>query len=664
MSKKFGEIRQPEQLIDPGDLSGYIYAVDQLPDPSSVKVETCRFLLKYQEIGDNSYSPGIIYIVRVIDGEPTWIDISLTERGTLSEPTRFWKRLTQDSIVLHWNSPEDMIDSVDPFESATWDHEVIVRKRGEAPSSPTDGEIVGYSAVKNQYDSESTGFVHPLDPSYDKDFYYRVFAITKGGKYSGSESLKSSWTWRDIKTEIGRTEGEWNAGLYKKMFKIGDVFPLPIHSKYGELKAQIVDCKYSERRTINPDTGAGVISNPESLTFMITTVLGSDYNGQGGMSFDNKELKYASTLDTVFKSGKKYFVRSAVSKENATSVDDLFREYDFTVDYMVGEPIPESVESSKDGRYRNNIYEFNPSIRYFQNDRSLILYEKDVSDQTFDKVGNGSYIESNIRMWLNTNDPSETRLSYDGYLEAGAYDTDKYKWKIVDEETRLMESLSVSYWSDPRNGWFYSPTNLHDVAPEDPTSAHYIDVPLFMHGFDTEDGREFLNCIMPASVKTMSDQYVYRTIKTITSDTTVSITNVMRRNSDKFWIPSFWEIFGKLPSYGFNGDINYQPLGIDREGTWYGERNLPFKLFDPTFTGSDIKRSVPYSRNLRVMCDAMGVPCKWYTRSIDPTSPGRVFYVDSELPESDGMANIALTCTAHRPSTDDPIGAVVCFTIA
>jgi hypothetical protein len=136
---------------------------------------------------------------------------------------------------------------------------------------------------------------------------------------------------------------------------------------------------------------------------------------------------------------------------------------------------------------------------------------------------------------------------------------------------------------------------------------------------------------------------------------------VWKNSADKFWIPSFFEIFGRNPSFGLNGDINYSVIGSTREGSGL---NKPFKLFDPTYDEGEIKRSVPYSRDLRVMLNLEGDRCKWYTRSIDPTSPGRVFYIDDTLPVNDDMANIALTCTAHRDASEDPIGAVVCFTIS
>ena len=667
MAKLFGEIRQPERLLDVENLTGYIYATEELPDPSSVDLLTCMFLLKYQEIGDDRYAPGSIYIVRLIDDQPTWIDITITERGALAAPSSVWKRLAKDAIILHWLSPNDVVNEDDPFESATWDHDVIVRKRGEAPVSPQDGEVVGYSPIKNQYNENSLGFVHPLDPSYDNDYYYRIFAVTKSGVYTGSDPIKASWTWPEIREEIGKSED--NIGLYKKMFRIGDIFPLPRHSKYGTLYAQLVDCRYSLKREYSG--GSAHIYNPESLTFMITNVLGSNSLGCGGMSFDNKELKYTLTNDTVFKTNKKYFVRDpSISVSSVTSEDELFIEYDFIgAGYTAGSHLPITLLESYDGHCKNDIYELNTSIRYFQNNSSIRAREIDVTAQVFNMSGNGSWVESNIRAWLNTDLPSVDALSSAGYSQ---YPTnDRYGWKLVPPESRWKESSNeiinqdgskTNVWfSNPRNGWFYAEeTNLQNVAPEDPDSAHYVDIPLFIHGFrDTEDGRAFLDCIMTSYISTFTDAYVNRNIKDTNNDNSNVGTVIVKPSLDKFWLPSFAEIYGKNARVGYNGDINTSNFGSNNEGSC-------FKLFNPSFDEVEIKRSVPYSRDLRIKTDLLGNPCRWYTRSVDQTSPGRVFYVDKTLPEDprDPMSSIALTCTAHRPAEDDPIGAVVCFTIA
>lgn len=666
MAKIFGAVRQPEKLLDLENLTGYIYATEELPDPTSVDLLTCRFLLKYQEIGNDSYVPGRIYIVRSIDGTPTWIDITITERGALDAPSEVWKRLTKDSIILHWISPEDKVDSEAPFESATWDHDVIVRKRGTPPENPNDGEVAGYSPIRNQYNEDSLGFVHPLDPSYDRDYYYRIFSITKSGVYTGSDPIRASWTWPEISAEIGKSNS--NVGLYKKMFRIGDIFPLPRHAKYGVLYAQLVDCKYSIKREYSG--GSEHLYNPESLTFMITNVLGSDYAGCGGLSFDNKELKYALTNDTVFKTNKKYFVRNPeVTVASASSEDELFLEYDYRENYSPGYRIPTTLSESSDGHCKSDIYELNSSIRYFQNNSTIRARELDVSDQVFNASGNGAWMVSNIRAWLNTDIPRVDELSSSGYSQYPA--NDRYGWKLVDPVTRWRDasneiinqdgSKTNAWFSNPRNGWFYAEeTNLHDVAPEDPDSVHYIDVPLFIHGFrGTEDGEAFLNCVMTSYISTFTDSYVNRNVKDSINDNSNVKTVIVRNSLDKFWLPSFAEIFGKNARVGYNGEISTSNFGSNNEGSC-------FKLFDPNYNEVEIKRSVPYSRDLRIKCDLLGNPCKWYTRSVDQTSPGRVFYVDKTLPEDarDPMSSIALTCSAHRPSTDDPIGAIVCFTIS
>lgn len=718
MALRFGEIRQPEGILGTVDPSGYILACEQLPDPDTVALETCRFLLKYQEINGDSYSPGIIYIVREIDGTKTWIDVSITERGVLDPPTSFWKRLTPDAIVLHWISPEDKVDDNDPFESATWDHDVIVRKLGEDPMSPDDGEIVGYSSVRSgrklvngvweldpnvQYGEETAGFVHPIDPEYDKEYRYRIFSVTKSGRYTGTTrvvdneevpfSIRAAWTWKEIKDEIGKTDDSGQSvSLYQKMFRIGDTLPLPYHEKYGQLYAQIVDFHYAHVGVWNETTYQYNDSWAHGLTFMITNVLGADANGCGGLTFDNRELKYAASADATFKDNKTYYVRNNTDAADALTPDDLYRELDLRELFPtstspkpgIGEPI-QPQRNQGDIYYKFTISELNPSIRYFARNRTVILSGLDVSDQTFDKTGNGAWFYSNIRTWLNTYKDTEANSNF-AYHKYASNDVDaEYKWKIVDqdEQWRRMSVVShenVAYWREGhRNGWFESnQTQFHDVAPDDTDSVHYVEVPLFINGFTSEDGKEFVNCVALTVTNTMTDQYIYRYNKSQTNDAVnaSSEPKPIRTTRDRFWIPSFMEIFGNNPRDGLNGSINYTDLNSYGAGLREGWRTSPtlkpFALFDPNYTYNanderfSMKRSVPYSRDLRIKTDIRGVPTRWYTRTVDQTSPGRVFYIDKQLPDDvrDPASVTNLTCTAHRPATDDPIGAVVCFTIA
>lgn len=663
MAKKFGNIPRNERLYLKSDLEGYILAVDKLDDPMSLETGLCRFLLKYCVIGDDDYVPGRIYIIRElpVDGDngetsvkKVWMDISITELGKLDPPENVWKRITADSIILHWRSPLDKVDTENSFNSATWDHDVVVRKRGSAPTSPNDGEVVGYSSIRSgrkesngtlvvdtsvQYDEDTLGFVHPVDPTIDQNYFYRIFSVTRSGMYTGStESLRSSWTWEEISNEISSTSGD-TIYRYKKIFRIGDIFPMPTHKKYGTLHAQIVSFQHSE------DSNG---YKPHSITFMTQEVLGYDEYGCGGMSFSNMELAYAPTGDTRFKRNKTYYVYDGSTGQ--------FREYDFTRLYEIGASIPTSSNDSRDGRIALDIFELNPSILYFKNDSGIVRAGEDVSDQLFTLCGNGAWIGSSISTWMNTdvryNEDTtlKTHLEYDGYKPYSAYnETDQDKWYGY----RISGHLSADQidWKHTRNGWFISTKGgYHKLAPCYDDSAHIIDTPLFCSGFTTHDGSVFLDRITSVRNTVITDQYVNRKRRSTDDDsvTTDTVYSSVVINS-KFWLPSYEEIYGTRPIYGYRGAVSTIGMSSVHEST-------RFELFNPGEYSN-------YNRLNRVKYDINGDPCAWWTRSIDPTSPGRVYFVDNILPDTDMASNVNITCTAHRSKTDKAVGAALCFTL-
>jgi len=641
MSRKFGEIEQSERLYTKSDLEGFIAAVDALPDVNSVDAGLCRFLLKYQKIGEIDYVPGKIYIVRVWGGVKKWMDIAVTDMGSLAAPTNFWKRITSDSIILRWTDPSD-VAGTSMLDKATWDHDVIVRKLGAVPQNPDDGEVVGYSSVRNQYSSDDCfGFIHPIS-STDAEYRYRVFAVTKGGKYTGTdESLVASWTWDEIAQQIGTGD---TISRYEKVFKIGDVFPMPYHEEYGTIYAEIVDFKYS----VNSSG-----SNPPSITFMTKSVLGCDDDLCGGMSFNDNEFEYAPTGDSVFKKHKKYFVY-----RNGSLV-----EYNWKNLYSEGETIPTSQSISKDGYVRFDIYEENPSIRYFKNDsnvQAMSLTASELNSQLYMSSGRGAWLRSALSIWLSsdyrdsTNSVEKNALSFDGYaerttgpiLDSNGYTANYYGWyDTVDLNPNDID------WNNPRNGWFLPQLGeYHKIAP------WYINHPVFPSGFATDpddegysDAMSFLSQLMTVKNRTITDQYVDRKTRSSTDDTsTTGVVAYRDIPNARFWIPSYEEIFGTRPVYGHNGMLSTANVNGVHEGT-------RFKLFDPTYNKN--------YRQARIRYDMNGDPCAYWTRSVDPTSPGRVYYVDSGLPENDVSSSVNLTAAANGTSDDKVIGTVVCFTL-
>ena len=133
LSKVFRTFEQRDKVLTGLASKGYVRATPVLPEAYATEPGTVYLLTKFCR----DYVPGIIYICNEIDGKRMWMDISIAELGHLPKPTDFWKRITKDAIILHWESPEDVVDPENSWNNATWDYEVIVRKFGTVRSSVT-----------------------------------------------------------------------------------------------------------------------------------------------------------------------------------------------------------------------------------------------------------------------------------------------------------------------------------------------------------------------------------------------------------------------------------------------------------------------------------------------------------------------------------------------
>ena len=618
MAKKFGQIGQNERILTTDAFKGYVEGIDQLPLESSVDIGTCYLLLNYQKRGDKRYLPGVIYVLHVIDGERVWMDANDLEDGELDPPTNFWKRLAPDAIVLHWDSPVSKTDPTEPYHNATWAYDVVIRKHYFAPTSVEDGEVVGYSTTPNQYNTSSTGFVHGIDPE-DPDYYYLVFSVTKGGIATpAGHAIRTCWTWPEVQEQIRNKR-------HKMCFRVGDIIPLPEHRIYGRLHAQIMAFDYSVRTTLTP-SGVYVDNNPDSITFMLVEVLDN-------LTFDNKELVLAQCFDEAWKANKHYFRKNHDTGEiTELDLEDLH--------YPIGSYIP---DYDIDGRpLKENLLEYHDSIRYFRDMDSVLprLTQEEKNTQCSTVGGCASWNFSNLRSWIN--------LPQSGNTEEAVVNA-------FNNYHGILESEDPARWYSVTNGWFTAPYGqYHNVAPASNASAHYVDIPRFQDGFI--NGQDFLATIMNSAIVTIADQYVHMPIREMEDDDT-AITGIINDNTnyrgafkanDRFWLPSFEEIFGRRPRFGYNGIID----------TTYTLNTSEGKQFPFFANANNRKFKAKYTRN--------GEQIGWYLRSCDPTSPSRVFYVDPiAATTADNSSSVETTCTAHRTvgGSEPKIGPVLCFTV-
>ena len=688
LSKVFRTFEQRDKVLTGLAHKGYVRATPVLPEASVTEPGTVYLLTKFCR----DYVPGIIYICNEIDGKRMWMDITIAEIGHLPKPTDFWKRITKDAIILHWESPESVVDPTDPWKNATWDYEVIVRKFGKEPQTPEDGEILGYSTVRNQYDDGSDGFIVPLDEDDpDYDYHYAVFACTRSNVFTRSDVLRGSWTWPEIKEQV-------NAGTYKRAFRVGDVIPMPDHALFGVLHAVIVDFDRAPN-TSNESTN--------SIVFQIKEVLGN-------MSFDNAELEYARTSDTVFMRNKQYWLKRTDGELEEINVVEVrpsdasiayiggsiasWRQRHISIDYVSDE------FTDDNGRIEGYpiVYSKHPSL----------LYWAESDDQSHDDIdrwerwmqscihcGDSNWHYSNIRDWLSLR-LGLTKETYLEYTEKPTPDDDtchcaddgcsdgcnckhsmKRWWNLPRERIANFGDLTHSteivddvidtntYWAQEElfndndwtseiNGWFSSVDgDWHNIAPGSLNSARYIDKIPFQDGWPVE----FTDLIYQHRCTTITDEINWRYMRGGNQNTTPTydamyisrVRPIIAQGTERFWLPSYEEIYGERPVLGYNGEIDADSV----RGYSEGEQFAYYKQHP-----EDV-----------VKTDKHGRPMAWYLRSCDPTTVGRVFVVRNYLPEEWELPEFSVpahregdpvqTRAAAAPSEDDMVGPAPCFII-
>lgn len=609
MADLFGKIGNEQNVLIQSSSTGYVERTSSLPDPSSLPIGTCRLLDTYDST--RKLMAGRIYMVKLVSGVKTWVYIKDCERGVLAKPSNVWKRVTSDAIVLHWKTPASVVDATDSNNNATWKMDIIVRKSGSMPTSTTDGEIVGCSNVRDQWNDESwdtdssnpPGFVIPLG-SPDLDYHFRIFSVTITGRETGSDDIVPSWTWDEISAEIKiRHPG--------KAFRVGDIFEMPLCDLYPTpINAQIVDFNYNH-------------SGENSITFMTVEVLGNK-------TFDNKELEYVLTNDADWKVGKPYFMKNG----------DSFYQFDptkFGMNY--GEHIRETYKNES-GVYvalKSVLYENHPSTRYFKNNAAVPATDAAKTSQICSVCGDSNWNLSNIRAWLTS------KLA--GTIREGVEETE------ADHES----------WKHLPNGWCIGTLDPRNVAPASLYSAAYIKTLPLPNQFTSTEGKAFLSHLVSTPNSTILDRYNHRNIHNHpTSDSITGVTagGVLVTNDEYFWLPSFEEVYGRKPINGINGAVT-----TAADNTQNSHEGHQFRLFSENKFGFNVSRR-KYFMNDPIVTGPVG----WYLRTCDPTTVGRVYYVPPELPDRDTGSAIETTCTAHRYTVEangEPpknIGPAVCFT--
>ena len=241
-------VRLRDKLLLANDVSGAIQSVTVIPDASEANLNKIVFL---SSTDDPKYHAGVFYKcisyyeTNILTGLKfkayKWVEFSADAIGKLGAYTSaltITRTAQADNCVtvrLNWAEPDDVdVINNDPTTAASWLYTVVVRKQGnQPPASSMDGEIVGYSSVRDQYKT-GTGFVDVFSGADVGRYSYNVFAVTAAGKETGAVTASSSGelTWADVRKKI-------NAGRGGEVFAVGDVVTIN-HATFGELEFQVV----------------------------------------------------------------------------------------------------------------------------------------------------------------------------------------------------------------------------------------------------------------------------------------------------------------------------------------------------------------------------------------------------------------------------------------
>lgn len=367
--KKLSDIERAEQILTEADMVTYVQPAEKLPEANASQLGRAYVLVGFEK----GRIPSKTYKCVKVGSGYEWKLVNYHEFGALDAPFGLWATSKRDAetgratVYIHWKDPEDK-------EDAHWLYTVIVKKLGSEPTSMYDGEIVGYSSVRDQY-SKKVGFVDSVDidtvdDTTDGDdddddiidnsdhvgyvipksqrYFYRVFAVTRYGVVTPSENACNPvLTWKEFQRLV-------QLGIGSYALDVGDV--VSVKWKYDGEHSTYIDFQVVAYDNANlADT-----TKTHSVTFMACDVL---FRG----SFDCQEPEYALTQDTSWISGKRYY-----SHLEGSTTDG----------YTIMDPTGISVSP----------------INWNENGRKA--YEKNPCPTS--SYGRNSWEDSNIHTWLNS----------------------------------------------------------------------------------------------------------------------------------------------------------------------------------------------------------------------------------------------------------------------
>lgn len=209
--------------------------------------------------------------MKVGDGSTVYVDLpyigdGLAAQYKLDRPFEFSAVGKANQIELSWESPPDKYscnlgqtasDSMEP--TAIWDHDVVRRKEGSAPTSISDGEhgfesTIRHTSVQVESDTSSVN---------GTDYYYGVWSVATNGAVSDGATFGpvasfdkpnlDDYTWQQLKDMR-------IAGTAATTFALGDSKTVHIQGTIGttdfdvDLRVFIIDFSHNASKE-----GAGMV---------------------------------------------------------------------------------------------------------------------------------------------------------------------------------------------------------------------------------------------------------------------------------------------------------------------------------------------------------------------------------------------------------------------
>lgn len=552
------DVRLGDKLLFPGDMVDVVSVVKKLGTATIDQLGQKYFLTTPCTV--NIIAEGVIKETQVLQSgkiykcvsyvyvDPTsseavstykWQSITYAESGKLASCTEVSESITQNALAdgggwttkLTWKDPSDVSNPSDPVKNAIWAYTVVVRKLGKIrPKTVYDGDIVGFSSVRDQYYSKKskTGFVDFIPES---NYSYNIFAVTRYGVATGRD-------------DGGGSEVDWIA-LRKLIWagqsglSLGDLIPVT-HDQYGTIMLQVVDMRTGDKSL--PDYGVNP-DNPSnrSVVFMSYTTL-----PRVGYDAPESEIDYAGVLhpgDSPTETEHKCSVSGHCwwgysNLRQWLNQDEWVRTQDTEID-------PNKTYGTYDSATKTYTPVVNPVKEELAN-----YYEF-----AYSKTTDTSYVTSKCYYIKSTTESGEDKYTpvvtppypekvnpkAEGYYEAS------WKWRPINTGPG-----GDNRWDLPPNG--KTPTS---------TDAGYTyggkNLPGFLVGFS----RNFCKVIAEVKNKTFIDNLC---IQPAVSGSKLFPTD------DKVFIPSYQEMWGVEPP-GIEGNSTYK----DSEGNQLREgSHFPF----------------------------------------------------------------------------------------